>query len=990
MLNLLLLALAPAQAAILQVCNDDVTVGGVAVQGCVSLEAALNGANAGDELYLYASANPYVASATVTQDLWIIGKNSDQGARPTWQRPGEASFALGASCVDCEVRADNLVFDVVGGAATQAVGEGTYLVLEDVDLIDSTGTTVGNAALVFANAAEVKLIRVAASGLSASGTFLEADAGAVVWLEDASFTGLSGENGALVRVLGASSVRVIGGVFTDCLTHGSGLFQATDGGRLWLDGARVVNADAAISGGVVYAQNAGMVHLEGVVVDGSNAGSLGGVLASYSSPLVIAGSVLEGGSSTSGGILYVDGGSLHVRDSDLRDGVTRTVGQGAIAQLKNLTLARFERTLLDDTDANDEGRLVYAEETVGELRFDAGEVRGARSGGFYGGGVYTGAATLTVSGTRFTNNEGAAGGAIYALSPSVSVQDAYFEGNGSDTWYGGAVALASTSAAGITVDRCQFVANDSLSAGGALAIVTTGEAQVSRSRFVENGAADGGALIVDGTRLTVEQNLFCGNLATNHGGAIKRLESADGSLLRQSVFIENQAATYGGAVYWSGALGIEHNTFAYNGGEQDIAGSALVVFPPVAGGEIVANAVGWHTAGSAIANSGVNGASPTVAYTHTFANATDYFGAFTMGAGNSGFVDLGLSGISGDGDCTNDDWTPDAGSGLTGAAADGSDVGATGLGGFETGVFEGCNGLDDDGDGTIDEGFSDADSDGIADCVDVEECDDVDHDGDGAVDEGFVDFDGSGTPDCREVEVCDGADNDNDGAVDEGVLLTFFVDDDNDGYAGTAVFQCTADGASATLEDCDDGDALISPEALELCDTVDQDCDGSIDEGVTKLWYLDEDGDGYAGSEFYACEQPAGSSTTIDDCDDTQELVHPGADEYCDGLDSDCDDLIDEDPVDGDIGYADRDGDGFAGGEEVLTCDGASVADDCDDDDPGIHPLAYDRPNDGIDQDCDDADAASVVGGACGCQTQGPAGWLAWVLVPLLARRRRS
>ena len=47
-----------------------------------------------------------------------------------------------------------------------------------------------------------------------------------------------------------------------------------------------------------------------------------------------------------------------------------------------------------------------------------------------------------------------------------------------------------------------------------------------------------------------------------------------------------------------------------------------------------------------------------------------------------------------------------------------------------------CDGVDNDGDGLIDEGFPDTDGDGIADCVDTETCDGKDNDGDGLIDEG--------------------------------------------------------------------------------------------------------------------------------------------------------------------------------------------------------------------------------------------------------------
>ena len=113
-----------------------------------------------------------------------------------------------------------------------------------------------------------------------------------------------------------------------------------------------------------------------------------------------------------------------------------------------------------------------------------------------------------------------------------------------------------------------------------------------------------------------------------------------------------------------------------------------------------------------------------------------------------------------------------------------------------------CDGIDNDGDGQIDEGFGDSDLDGIADCADTEECDLLDNDGDGLVDEGFqVDTDGDGIIDCFDVETCDGLDNDGDGLIDEG-----FPDSNNDSIA-----------------DC----------IAEPCDCLDNDGDGAIDEDCT-------------------------------------------------------------------------------------------------------------------------------------------------------------
>ena len=84
--------------------------------------------------------------------------------------------------------------------------------------------------------------------------------------------------------------------------------------------------------------------------------------------------------------------------------------------------------------------------------------------------------------------------------------------------------------------------------------------------------------------------------------------------------------------------------------------------------------------------------------------------------------------------------------------------------------------MDNDGDGRVDEGFSDTDEDGLADCMDEEECDELDNDGDGDIDEGF-DLDADGVPDCQEVEECNGLDDDADGEIDE----DFDLDGDGSG-----------------------------------------------------------------------------------------------------------------------------------------------------------------------------------------------------------------
>jgi hypothetical protein len=216
-------------------------------------------------------------------------------------------------------------------------------------------------------------------------------------------------------------------------------------------------------------------------------------------------------------------------------------------------------------------------------------------------------------------------------------------------------------------------------------------------------------------------------------------------------------------------------------------------------------------------------------------------------------------------------------------------------------------------------------------------------------------------------EVCNGADDDCDGDTDEGVLTTSFADEDGDGYGdpdATAEACGTPDGYVPWGTDCDDGDAEVNPGEVEVCDGVDNNCDGDVDEGLLSTWYADEDSDGFGDPaivrEDCADEQPSGWVADSSDCDDGEPAVNPLADEVCDGVDNDCDDETDEgDALDAVRWYADADGDGY-GDVAVweMACEQppgfvpVSSVVDCDDAAASVHPGATEACN-GIDDDCD-------------------------------------
>jgi hypothetical protein len=86
----------------------------------------------------------------------------------------------------------------------------------------------------------------------------------------------------------------------------------------------------------------------------------------------------------------------------------------------------------------------------------------------------------------------------------------------------------------------------------------------------------------------------------------------------------------------------------------------------------------------------------------------------------------------------------------------------------------------------------------------------------------------------------------------------------------------------------------VHPDADELCDGLDNNCDGDVDEGITDLvtYYEDWDDDGYGDPEYSeeACAPPAGYVLDDTDCNDIDDTVHPGAEDFAwDGIDQDCD-----------------------------------------------------------------------------------------------------
>jgi Putative metal-binding motif/Lamin Tail Domain len=306
-----------------------------------------------------------------------------------------------------------------------------------------------------------------------------------------------------------------------------------------------------------------------------------------------------------------------------------------------------------------------------------------------------------------------------------------------------------------------------------------------------------------------------------------------------------------------------------------------------------------------------------------------------------------------------------------GYIADGTDC-DDGSPGVHPTAIEVCDGVDQDCNGSIDDNAVDPsvwyqDADG-------------DQDGDPTSSQvactapaGFV----SSNTDCNDgepaqngysTEVCNGFDDDCNGITDTDAIdaQLWHPDTDGDGYgdAATTVPDCnTIAGWTTDGSDCDDNDAAVAPGETEVCDEQDNNCDGTVDEATATdavTWYIDADGDlfGDASMTTVACDVPVGYTDNTDDCNDAEPGANPASREVCDGLDDDCDGVIDEDDaVDAAPWYTDADADGY-GDPSLYTigCTGPSGSvdngDDCNDANALVSPLGTET-QDVSDEDCD-------------------------------------
>ena len=809
-------------------------------------------------------------------------------------------------------------------AATLTVSSsGTYTTIQSAVNAASDGDTISVSAGSYGECVDLKGLDLVITGASAASTSVDgggcsAGAFSLTSGENAEITNLTITNSSYPAVVVESSFLTLEDVVIE--NSGSVTF-GRDGGAIYADGSYIEISDSVLD---------------------DNAGYYGGAISLQSASALVVDAVTFSSNSAQFGaaISLEDSSSADITGSTFEDGLVSVSGYGKGGAIYSYDQAEvtIDTSSFTDNDSATFGGAISMETggslVISDSSFDSNEILTSLANPSSGGAIYVYALDeFTVSGSEFNDNVGYFyGGAIFAnsMDGESELSDVTFSGNEIQSKRGGAVEFSSGSA--LTISDAVFEDNVAAEGGGALSVYRDVSLELVDVTFSGNG-----------------------NTSTRdaYGGALFVYDDDNSEDLRISsaTFEDNEAALSGGAIYVYGMESVEISETILNNNTANAIGSASSYY----GG--AGNF--YDITEMSLSNVGACG------------NVADYAGGFYMelidevtlknvslventasqNGGNSYVFDVGAIVME------NNTFVGGTGGNLyfskTAVTFTNNVVAYT----TDTyGVYAADSATDSDSDFTYNDWYDNgtSDTDGYfsfsttsnGNITDSPDFSDYSVDGDCDNDDLTLSA-GSALIDSGDPSISDPDGSDSDIGAYGGPGSTA-VDEDGDGYYSES--------------DCDDTDSSINPGATEVCDGVDNDCDGVIDVGAADgdIYYADDDGDGYGdpSDDAFLCEDTSGYADNDDDCDDTDSSINPGATEVCDGEDNDCDgDTDDESSADITTWFLDYDSDGYGGSAYTeVSCEQPSGYvendEDCNDGDSGINPDA-DEVCDGDDNDCD-------------------------------------